>query len=400
MPELASVRAIATSNILLSGAQVVDSISLAAGERCAVVGQTDAAQNGVYEIRDVGWARSADFDDPAEILTGTHFKVREGGTWGGSRWYLTTTVEPVTVNSTLLNFRPESESDVIKAGGGLVKTGTTLAIADTGVAAGTYTSPTVTLNSEGRVMGVAGGSVPATLMEGLEVVYVNATAIDVFPGSLWIPGLDRVLDFPTKIRRSGLSFTAGVWHHLYAYENAGVADVEVTTVAPSAPYRGGARTRGGTTPDDSRRLIGAVYALTTTSMRRFDVLPGGFVRWVADLNTALRAGSGLTATTGTDLDVSPFVPPHAEGVTVSLTFINSDNSSVFHVSAAGDGLLTAGGTESASQLFVGAAPASPIRHNSGPIAFAGSTVLRHRQTAAGASRSGNIDIMGYYERLA
>ncbi len=403
LPPTFRVRAAATDHVEPTGTPVVDGVQTAAGDEVLLCGQADPARNGPYLVPAVTgpWGRHPNYDTDAEFVPDMDFKVAEGTTNRGARFYFANPTPP-TLGLTLLNFLKEAHTEAPSGGDGVTVDPATgvLGLADVLPLPGTVTNPTVEYDEKGRAVNVSAGSVPTTSIEGLEVVFVNSTALDIFPGSLWIPGLNRVLDFPSKIRKSGLAFTAGAWHYLYAFEDAGVPNIEVSTDAPTAPYRGGARTKGGTTPDTSRRLIGAVYATSTSAMRRFQVLSGGFVRWVANLNDDLRAGSALTNTTGADLSVGAFAPPFSSGVEVALTLGNTDNPSTFYVTAVGDGLMTAGGSENAGQTNVGTVTTSPRNQTSGPIAFAGTTTLRHRQTGAGASRFGHIDIAGYYQELS
>jgi hypothetical protein len=111
-----AVRVVSTSNITLSGAQTIDGVAGAVGDRVLVVGQTNAAQNGIYNMRASAWVRSDDADQPHEIVLGMTVRVLEGTAYAGSTWALTSpTTGTVSLGVTSLTFEavdgtPSSES--------------------------------------------------------------------------------------------------------------------------------------------------------------------------------------------------------------------------------------------------------------------------------------------------
>jgi phage-related tail fiber protein len=98
----ASVRAVATANITLSGAQTVDGVALVAGDRVLVAGQTTASQNGIYVVG-TPWVRADDADAAAEVTAGLMVPVAEGSTYADTLWQLTTN-DPISVGSSALAF--------------------------------------------------------------------------------------------------------------------------------------------------------------------------------------------------------------------------------------------------------------------------------------------------------
>lgn len=98
----ASVRAVAASNITLSATQTVDGVALIAGDRCAVVGQSTASQNGIYIVAAGAWTRAADAD-VGTLTANAAFFVEEGTTNADTQWRLTTN-NPITVGTTSLAF--------------------------------------------------------------------------------------------------------------------------------------------------------------------------------------------------------------------------------------------------------------------------------------------------------
>lgn len=123
-----AVRAVATTNIAtLSGPQTVDGVSLIAGDRVLLAGQSTVAQNGIYVVAAGAWVRSTDADSSGEIKDGTIVPVGEGTLGADSLYICTSTAAtpwiPGTSGSTWTRF--SSVNDLI-AGSGLTKTGNTL----------------------------------------------------------------------------------------------------------------------------------------------------------------------------------------------------------------------------------------------------------------------------------
>lgn len=65
------VRAASTTNIIPAGQQTIAGVALVAGDRCLVLGQTDATENGVYVVSVGSWRRAKDLknaDNGALVL--------------------------------------------------------------------------------------------------------------------------------------------------------------------------------------------------------------------------------------------------------------------------------------------------------------------------------------------
>lgn len=109
-----AVNVLNDSNLALTGTTplVIDSITVLNGWRIALVGQTTASENGIYDIAIAGGnytlTRSADFDQVNdaggnEVTEGAYFKVISGTVYSG--WEaLLTTANPIVVGTTALNF--------------------------------------------------------------------------------------------------------------------------------------------------------------------------------------------------------------------------------------------------------------------------------------------------------
>lgn len=83
-----SVRAVAYSNVTLSGAQTVDGVSLVDGDRVLLKDQTDASQNGIYVVATGAWSRATDADTGEELKPYTKVFAREGADHTGHSYVL------------------------------------------------------------------------------------------------------------------------------------------------------------------------------------------------------------------------------------------------------------------------------------------------------------------------
>lgn len=140
----APVRAATTANIasLAGGApNTLDGVTLAANDRILVKDQTTGSTNGIYVVTTLGtgangtWNRATDADSAAELPPGSIVVVQEGTTQA-DRLYMLATNGPITLGTTSLTFSAygTSTGEIVTAGGGLTKTGTTLDVgAGTGI---------------------------------------------------------------------------------------------------------------------------------------------------------------------------------------------------------------------------------------------------------------------------
>lgn len=164
-----STRVATTTNITLSNTQTVDNISLIAGDRVLVKDQTDASENGIYDVVSGGsWTRSSDADNTpsGEVTSGMFTFVEDGDTSAGIG-YVLVTPDPITLGTTDLTFTQFSEIGAITAGNGLTKTGQTLDV-------GTADSGRIVVNADSIDLAVSG--VNAGTYNGLTVdTYGRAT---------------------------------------------------------------------------------------------------------------------------------------------------------------------------------------------------------------------------------
>ncbi len=120
-----SVRAIATSNITLSGVQVIDGVAVIVGNRVLAVGQTAGASNGIYVVAAGAWARSSDANTSAQVTSGMFTFVSEGTANASTGWVLVTP-DPIVLDTTSLSFTQFTGLGEVIAGAGLTKTGNTI----------------------------------------------------------------------------------------------------------------------------------------------------------------------------------------------------------------------------------------------------------------------------------
>lgn len=153
----ASVVAATTANITLSGAQTIDGVSVVAGDRVLVKNQTNAADNGIYVAASGAWARSADANTWAELVSAYTF-VEDGSTYADTGWVCTVN-QGGTLGTTPITWSQFSGAGTYVAGTGLTLAGNTFSITNTAVTAGSYGSAsntlTATVNAQGQLTALA-----------------------------------------------------------------------------------------------------------------------------------------------------------------------------------------------------------------------------------------------------
>jgi hypothetical protein len=127
----AAAVAATTSNVDLSTAleagDVVDGVTLVAGNRILVKSQSTTSQNGVYVVQASGAAvRASDFDTPTEIVPGDFIFVAGGTLYNNTGWVQTEVV--TTVGTSPIVFEQFSGAGTYTAGNGLTLTGNSFAI--------------------------------------------------------------------------------------------------------------------------------------------------------------------------------------------------------------------------------------------------------------------------------
>jgi hypothetical protein len=162
--------AIATiADIVLSGSQVIDTVTVVTGDRVLVRAQTNPVENGIYNVLDNAWERAADWDGSRDITQGTLAGAFDGA--GDLRLYVVSTADPITIGSTSVTI------DLYLQGAGA------------GIDAGTITNAMLrwdgvdTWREAARIRATVDGAnfqvYEVTATDFLDVSYVGATAIFV-----------------------------------------------------------------------------------------------------------------------------------------------------------------------------------------------------------------------------
>ena len=103
----------------LEAGDVIDGVTLVAGDRVLVKSQTNAAQNGIYVVQASGAAvRATDFDAPAEV-DGGDFVFVTGGTLYDNTGWVQTSVGVTVIGTDPINFTQFSGAGTYTAGYGL-----------------------------------------------------------------------------------------------------------------------------------------------------------------------------------------------------------------------------------------------------------------------------------------
>lgn len=147
---------ISISNDLQVG-DVVDNVTLAAGNRVLVKNQNTASENGIYVVQPTGAAiRAADFDQPSEV-DGGDFIFVTGGTINDNTGWVQTSTGVVTIGTDPIYFTQFSGAGTYLAGYGLYLDGNTFTANANVLASLTDLSTSVSTHS-GLITGVHGVS--------------------------------------------------------------------------------------------------------------------------------------------------------------------------------------------------------------------------------------------------
>jgi len=186
------VIAATTSNITLSGLQTIDSIVLTAGDRVLVKNQTIGQNNGIYVVYSLTWQRANDLELGVSAAAMSVF-VNEGTTNENLLFVCTNDLGSDIVGLNSLTFQSVSSGSstlalqasyiyvgnpsnvatgVPMSGDATMQTSGALTLINTGVTAGTYSLPTMTVDSKGRVTFIENGSATATYPE---VLYLDSS---------------------------------------------------------------------------------------------------------------------------------------------------------------------------------------------------------------------------------
>ncbi|MGA7439503.1 MAG: hypothetical protein WBW32_15395 [Luteibacter sp.] len=182
--------------------------------------------------------------------------------------------------------------------------------------------------------GACGAILPSGYIDGLNLQWTSASAINVTSGAAYIPGLGRVLRVNAAIAKTGLALSANTWYHVYLFLNGSTADVEIVSTGPSSPYVGSARAKTG---DTSRRYLGSVITDGTGGIVLF-IQTGTKVAYSGNPNS--RVVSGTTTTTLSSASVALAVPVTASYITLRVA-MNATNGAALTVGFNGAGWFNA-----------------------------------------------------------
>jgi hypothetical protein len=111
----------------LEAGDVIDGVTLIAGDRVLVNAQTTTSQNGIYVVQSSGAAvRALDFDTAAEVDSGDFIFVTAGTTYGATGWVQT--LKPATIGTDPISFTQFSGAGTYLAGDGLDIVGSTFSV--------------------------------------------------------------------------------------------------------------------------------------------------------------------------------------------------------------------------------------------------------------------------------
>lgn len=122
-----SVRVVANTNIVLSGLQTVDDVSLVAGDRVLPRAQSTASQNGPYIVSAGAWSRATDGDANGELTPGAFWFVEEGTVYGKTQWRIENT-GTITVGTTPITINQFGAAAGYSQGDGILFTGSVISV--------------------------------------------------------------------------------------------------------------------------------------------------------------------------------------------------------------------------------------------------------------------------------
>lgn len=193
-----STSAATSSNIDLTSTadpNPIDGYTLSNGERVLLKNQTTASENGIYVANTATdpstWTRSTDFDEDAEVTSGSFTFVENGTTNGNTSWIVTTD-DPITVGTTAIVWSQFASAGEITAGVGLSKTGQTLDVNfGTGVEAN---ADNVRLDEDYAASWTTNQTFGADILDGLGNAIYDQT-------NNWVP--------QTRLENDSVTVTAG-----------------------------------------------------------------------------------------------------------------------------------------------------------------------------------------------
>lgn len=400
-----SARAVATTNITLTGTQTVDTVALVAGDEVLLTGQTNPAENGLWTVAVGAWTRSGDFDTSGEMLPGTEFYIREGSPDNaGSAWRLITT-GTITVGTTGLAFRRfEWGGGAIDDSSGTERSSNLFRLPQQIYAQGVHSLGffTQTLTDRGITSNFAIGVATEMLVKGLVLNPISGTSLDVFPGVAYIPYRENVAERSSYGNASylmedePLGLQANKLYYMYVHhsgdETAPEFALSPTAPVSDAPGEFGAPYVKGpyATRDTSRRYIQAVRTTSGSAFYKQSALDMGnavFVRYIEDANAApFLVLSGGAATSETTVSCSGVVPINARTAKIR---VKTTGAAAVALGNSEDGITLS------DTVYLQRVGAGMIGIEI-DMPLDASQAFTYRNSAGGAST--DIHVLGYYDR--
>lgn len=196
------VRVATTENIVLSGAQDIDGVSVTSGDRVLVKDQDEAKQNGIRVVDTGGtWVRATDADTSAEVPPGMTVFV-EQGTVNKAKNFVLVTPGPIVIGTTELRYieeQSEVDARVFAAADGATNDFTALQSAfltsnTVRLSPGMYRIGTAgTVGGAGKTLKIMRGATIQAEADGVEIHgYIDAAPDQqLFDGS-FVASLDNV----------------------------------------------------------------------------------------------------------------------------------------------------------------------------------------------------------------
>lgn len=126
--KLATTVADGNIDLTTGGIIFIDGVEVAVGNRVLVKNQTDAKQNGIYEVKAGAWTRTVDADNtPSNELRGGVYVYVQDGTQQQSGWVINKVGE-IAIGVDNITWTQFNGAGQIDAGAGLDKTGNTLSV--------------------------------------------------------------------------------------------------------------------------------------------------------------------------------------------------------------------------------------------------------------------------------
>lgn len=347
----ASAVAATTTNISISNdleaGDVLDGVTLVAGNRVLVKNQNTASENGIYVVQASGAAiRAADFDQPAEV-DGGDFIFVTGGTVNDNTGWVQTSDGVVTIGTDPIIFTQFSGAGTYLAGNGLVLNGNTFAI-DTLVTTDlnsvqtltnkTLTSPTITTPT-----------VSGLYLSDNNIVVEGTNNTHETTLTFTDPTDDRTITF--KDESGTVAFTSDIESAVDAFGNAVVSG---TGISASYNATSNALTITNTDLGSSQNIfknvvVGATTVTADSNNDTLTITAGTGITLTANATTDTVdiANAGVTSLAGTTDQIS--VSGSTGAVTLSLPQnIATTSSPTF-------GSLTVNGNVTLSDALIGTA---------------------------------------------